>query len=334
MSISKLKSTFNFVSKQPELQEWIRDFSTHLNEDPDKNYIIYPESFANGFAKVYGIEEGLTYRIVDYRLNTDFLFSREPSDKFYLIIYFYQYTECESLAVYINDKLVIKCEEKDYSSLIMTNSRVSQTLLLSKGTNVRGLTIQITEEWLKEKIAQPDTANYELFQQKDIFQSFLKPKSQKLLNDIFEDNLKSTIPALHLNNRVLRLLELFLEDILKYGISGNTFPTLTSDVQNILKIETYLLDSYLNEFPSIDKLAKMSFMSATKLKIVFKKAFGMGMYEYYQKNRMHKAKEFLCTGLYSVSAVGEMIGYQNLSNFSKAFKKEFNVLPKDYALIG
>ncbi len=60
----------------------------------------------------------------------------------------------------------------------------------------------------------------------------------------------------------------------------------------------------------------------------------MGLYEYYQKNRMHKAKELLETTKYSVSDVGSLLGYQNLSNFSHAFKKEFGQLPKDFNKIG
>jgi hypothetical protein len=57
--------------------------------------------------------------------------------------------------------------------------------------------------------------------------------------------------------------------------------------------------------------------------------FGMGMYEYYQKNRMHRAKDLILTRKHSVTAVGTMLGYQNLSNFSNAFKKEFNFLPSE-----
>ena len=334
MRPAKTKPTVNYVSKVPELEAWVRDFAKHLKASPENNLIIYPESFAKGFAKVYEVEEGLSYRIVDYQINTNFQFVREKSDNFYLIIYFYQYANCDQLKVYINDKLVVDCEEKEYSTLMMTNSLVSQTLILSESTFVKGLTIQISEEWLREKIAQPDTANYELFRQKEVFQSFLAPKSQKLLSEIFDENLKSTVPGLHMNNRVLRLLEMFLENILKFGISGNTFPSSARDVQHILKIENYLLECYKSDFPSIEKLARMALMSPTKLKKVFKLAFGMGMYEYYQKNRMHRAKELLTSGLYSVSDVGDIIGYQNHSNFSAAFKKEFNCLPKDFASIG
>ena len=162
----------------------------------------------------------------------------------------------------------------------------------------------------------------------------MNPKSQKLLTEIFADNSDLATPELYINNRVLRLLEAFLENIHNNGISRNTFPASAKDVQNILKIESILLENYNSEFPSIQKLARLALMSATKLKIIFKKAFGMGMYEYYQKNRMHKAKELLCSGKHSVSEVGAMIGYQNLSNFSHAFKKEFDFLPKDFNKIG
>ena len=37
----------------------------------------------------------------------------------------------------------------------------------------------------------------------------------------------------------------------------------------------------------------------------------------------------LTTGKYSVKQVGVNIGFSNLSNFAKAFKKEFGVLPKE-----
>lgn len=334
MRAGKGKKAINYISRYADLQEWIRDFSTYLNTNPDKNVVIYPESFATGFAKVYDIEPGLTYRIVDYRLNTDFVFSREPSDKFYLFIYFYLYTGCPKLLLVINDEVIIDCKDENYSSKLMTNSFVSQRHQIAKGTYVKGLTIQITEEWLKKKIAHPHTANYAVFKESNVFQSFLNPKSKKLLTEIFADNSDLTIPELYINNRILRLLEAFLENILNNGISGNTFPASAKDVQNILKIESILLANYNLEFPGIQKLTRLALMSATKLKIIFKKAFGMSMYEYYQKNRMHKAKELLSSGKHSVSEVGTMIDYQNLSNFSKAFKKAFDFLPKDFNKIG
>ena len=91
-------------------------------------------------------------------------------------------------------------------------------------------------------------------------------------------------------------------------------------------IETILTQSY-EAFPGIEKLSRISLMSESKLKKLFKQAFGMGLYEYYQKNRMHHAREQILSGKYSISEVGIKLGYQNLSNFSSAFRKEFQCLP-------
>lgn len=333
--INKDKKTTNFVSEKPDLQNWILDFSAHLNADTDsgEEVLNLPKEFASGFAKVIEIEKGLTYRMVNYRLNNDFHYKREPANKFYLVIYFYHYLDCTHLQFKINDELIVDSTDEKYSSLLMSNSLSSQELKVSKGTYVQGLTLQLTEEWLKDKIAQPNTANYSIFKEKNVFQSFLNPKSKKLLAEIFAEDIPSNLPELYVNNRILRLLEEFLEKILSYGITGNKFPASDKDAQNLLRIESYLLENYTEDFPSIEKLARMAFISPTKLKTLFKNAFGVGMYEYYQRNRMHKAKEMLITGEYTVSEVGEMIGYQNLSNFSNAFKKEFDNLPKDYEKI-
>jgi AraC-like DNA-binding protein len=42
---------------------------------------------------------------------------------------------------------------------------------------------------------------------------------------------------------------------------------------------------------------------------------------------MVRAKDMLISGKYTVKEVGYKLGYQNLSNFAKAFKKEYGVLP-------
>lgn len=103
----------------------------------------------------------------------------------------------------------------------------------------------------------------------------------------------------------------------------------SEDMEAMLKIHALLLANYLQEFPSIQTLAKHAYMSESKFKKLFKKIFGAGPFEFYQKNRMQKAKELLMEGRYTISQIGNMLGYQNLSNFSCSFKKEFEVLPSN-----
>jgi AraC-like DNA-binding protein len=104
----------------------------------------------------------------------------------------------------------------------------------------------------------------------------------------------------------------------------------SKDFQAMVKVEHQLLNNYAANFPSIETLAKAVFMSESKLKKLFKQSYGMAVYQYYQKNRMHKAKELLAAGKLSVSETGAALGYQNLSNFSAAFKKEFGFLPSEF----
>ena len=90
-----------------------------------------------------------------------------------------------------------------------------------------------------------------------------------------------------------------------------------------------ILSSRLEGFPSLESLAQEVFMSTSKLKTLFKEVYGFTLYDYYNKNRLQRAKEMLVTGQYSIKQAGCEIGFSNLSHFAKAFKKEYGVLPRD-----
>ena len=55
--------------------------------------------------------------------------------------------------------------------------------------------------------------------------------------------------------------------------------------------------------------------------------YGTAVFEYFQRMRMQKARILLLTHKYSVKQIGRQLGYANLSNFTIAFKKEFDQLP-------
>ena len=60
----------------------------------------------------------------------------------------------------------------------------------------------------------------------------------------------------------------------------------------------------------------------------------MSFVKYLTYVRVEKAKELLETGKYKVHEVAEMVGYQDAGYFTKVFKKETGVLPKQYARSG
>jgi AraC-like DNA-binding protein len=242
------------------------------------------------------------------------------------MIYFYELSF--DLKAYCKaGNTVIESDEDYFSAAVVTHSLIPQAIIFKKGTVVRGLSIQIDEAWLKTNIQDFTPEKLEMIRQKDCLVDFISAKQRKILHDIFENTSQTQLPELFIRSRVLRITEQFLTNLCNHGLHPIPQFTNQKDFQALLKVEHLLSKKYNEDFPSIEALAKTAYMSESKLKKLFKKAYGMAPYEYYQKNRMHKAKELLHSRKHSVSQVGSMLGYQNMSNFSAAFKKEFACLP-------
>jgi AraC-like DNA-binding protein len=318
---------FNY--QMEDYEKFVQQLGNQIKAEAVQNKVEYPEEFANGYTKAKKLEPGLSYRIANYTLNTDIECTRIPADQFQLMLYFYEYTFEDTLYCKIGNT-VIENNDKYYRLALMTNSHTHQHLKFKKGTAAKGLSIQITEDWLKNNIANLTNEKLAVIKQKECLIDFINAKQRKILDDIFNSAANSNLPELFVKSRVLRLTEHFLNSICKRGLSEMPEFTSQKDFHTLIKIEHQLLQNSSAEFPSIEALAKAAYMSESKLKKLFKQAYGMAIYQYYQKNRMHKAKELLVSKKYTVTQVGTMMGYHNMSNFSVAFKKEFNFLPSEY----
>ncbi len=319
---------FNY--QHEDYEKWVKDFSELIATNTVATNIKYPEHFGEEYAKGKLIEPGLSYRIVDYTLNEDVEYQSYASKHFTLSIYFYELTFNE-LAYCKIGNTIIESNDTFYSAAIMTNSFIEQNLKLKKGTHIKGVSVQIDEEWLKKNISNFTPDYFERFKHKDCVVDFITAKHRKILYDILNCAGSGTsLPELFVKSRVLRLTAQFLDTFCNRGL--NHLPDFINpkDFQSLMKVEHLLLKNYASNFPSIEALAKAVFMSESKLKKLFKQAYGMAIYQYYQKNRMHKAKELLAAGKHSISETGAMLGYQNMSNFSTAFKKEFSFLPSEF----
>ncbi|MGF2414228.1 MAG: helix-turn-helix domain-containing protein [Ferruginibacter sp.] len=318
-----------FKYQQEDYEKWVNDFSRLIETNTVATNIKYPEHFGEEYAKGKIIEPGLSYRIVDYTLNADIEYQSYTSKHFTLSIYFYEINFNDAAYCKIGET-IIESNDTFYSAAIMTNSFTEQNLKLKKGTHIKGVSVQIDAEWLQKNISDFSAEKLEMFRQKDCVTDFITAKHRKILLDILNSKPDTALPHLFIKSRVLRLTEQFLTNLCNRNINGLQEFSNPKDFQALMKVEQLLLSTYTPNFPSIESLAKAAYMSESKLKKLFKAAYGMAIYQYYQKNRMHNAKELLCNGKYSISEIGVMLGYKNLSNFSVAFKKEFGYLPSEF----
>ncbi len=67
-----------------------------------------------------------------------------------------------------------------------------------------------------------------------------------------------------------------------------------------------------------------------KLKKGFKQIFGSTIFEHITNLRMQKAKEILLDGQMNIIEACNMVGYSNPSHFSKNFKMQFGMNPKEF----
>lgn len=93
----------------------------------------------------------------------------------------------------------------------------------------------------------------------------------------------------------------------------------------------YIHSNYYKENISVDYLANLCNISTVHLGNTFVKVFAMPTVRYINNLRMSRAKELLASGMYTVSEVCFLSGYNDESYFSREFKKHFNITPSEYA---
>ena len=110
-------------------------------------------------------------------------------------------------------------------------------------------------------------------------------------------------------------------------IINDNFPELIqgdNHVNVVKQIKDYI-DAGNGMGMTLDDFAKTFFYDKFYLERKFKEAFGLNLIEYRNKKRMELAKDLL--KLHSVSEVSELIGYQSIYAFSRAYKSYFGYAP-------
>lgn len=92
----------------------------------------------------------------------------------------------------------------------------------------------------------------------------------------------------------------------------------------------YIHTNYYKECISIAELAKMCNISSVYLCNCFTKRFSMSPTRYINTLKLNRAEEMLASNLYSIKNVCFLCGFNDLSYFSRIFKKKFGKSPRDY----
>lgn len=127
---------------------------------------------------------------------------------------------------------------------------------------------------------------------------------------------------------VLRILTMLTRHYKNSPKDSRQCQIKNEQMQRLQEVIAYVSECYDQKI-TLEDAAQKAYMNANYFSAFFKKVMGETFSHYLIKIRIYKARELILTGRYNVLEVSQMCGYNNISNFYRAYKKIFGKTPKD-----
>jgi Response regulator containing CheY-like receiver domain and AraC-type DNA-binding domain len=208
----------------------------------------------------------------------------------------------EVVGRFLNGKEVLQCLEKQHVDAILSDIEMPYMdglTLIKELSKYRDIKIVLFSSY----------QNYEYFRsaiQFQVFDYLLKPINFNELITCFE-RLKH---------------ELDSKSSLKTELPKSYYNQVVS------KVTDYLKESY--KYASLEDAALLVNMSPSYLSKIYKEKSGVSFSDKLLEIRMEKACEFLRDIKFKSYEIADYVGYDNPTNFSRAFKAYYKMTPKEY----
>lgn len=302
----------------------------------DGNIVRLPKNIGEGFAIAYNLPDDLSVIISDTLLYDDLVFHRQATaSQHYFILQFNEsFTKGdEHVSSESNEHNVYNIRK---NAVLLTSSLMDAKFFIPKGIRIRSVRIilgsDILNNYIGKETADKFLSNYFSMLLKNRNPELIGTDYRVLMDELIKEKIDHPLRIKFIYNRVMMMIEKLVTGFISKLENNNQFIKLKDDeINRLIKVESLLVKDYSGTPPTIAALSKIAAMSPTKLKRDFKAMYGLPIYEYYQKNRMIRARSLLLEGRYAIKEVGIMVGYSNLGHFAGSFRKEFGLLPSEVA---
>ena len=129
---------------------------------------------------------------------------------------------------------------------------------------------------------------------------------------------------------VFKSVELLYLLCTEASVPDGTSPCSESPVSHgLLEIKSYI-QAHLSEKLTIELLCKQFSVSPTHLKEGFRRAYGVPIHSFLIQQRLHRARELICTTRMPIQQVAQAVGYEGMSQFNAVFKRHYGMTPGQY----
>ena len=322
----------NFIEfERPDHVDYVHQLAGNLKAKLTGNFFTIPQSIGSGFMWAEKLPCGITVMAVHTVLKEEITFTQLPTNEQYFCLQFNEYSKDPAAK---SGTSKYKPPQTLQSAVRLTHTLLPGSFVIPAATELQSVCFFFNKEQLNNLLG--GEAVNELLT--NYFPALISSQNLEpiatdyrvTLNELLAEKLDMPLRLNFIQNRILLLLEKYIINL--YGrkdLQPGKLKRTDDETLRLMQVEALLVRNFSEPAPTIDELSRISAMSPTKLKNDFKKLYRHPIYEYYQKNRMSKAKSLLLTGKYSIKEVGVMVGYSNLSHFATSFKKQFKMLPSE-----
>jgi AraC-like DNA-binding protein len=300
---------------------------------PENSLMRIPERIGSGFFSAYNLQDGLSVMISDSVFNEGMSMRRHAvvNQQYFILRFNEPLTDDMANVENYNEQHVYNLQK---NTILLTSSLMDTTLITPPKVRTRSVSITLGIDFLNSfigsEVADKFLSNYFSLLLKKRNPEFIGTDYRAIMDELIKEEIEHPLRKKFIYNRALLLIEKLVTGFLSRLEKNSQLIKLKDDeISRLIKVESLLVKDFSGAPPTITALSKIATMSPTKLKKDFKSIYGLPIYEYYQKNRMIRAKALLLEGKYAVKEVGMMVGYSNLGHFAASFKKEFGVLPSE-----
>ncbi|WP_345952681.1 AraC family transcriptional regulator [Mucilaginibacter sp. PAMB04168] len=311
-------------------------FARHIGATVENDLMLIPAQLGDG--SIRKLSFGPEFKITQhhYVLKEDLIIKRNASGQGNELITIFFYSNEQPLGISYGTDPHIQFSERDESAIQVTSNDLNSTIRFPAGYMIHYMVIAVSPAYLKSLLALKEqnttietitgSGNSFLFLEK------MTAEIRLLQKNLGAVDISNSLSQFYMHVKVQELLYLLFERLSKReSIPHKNINS--ADAARLLHIRNEVL-SDLSTPPVLSELAGIAAMSETKLKQLFKQAFGDTIYNYFQQARMEEAAFLLKQGKRSVAEVGYELGFTNLSHFSRLFERYYGLKPKRYGSTG
>ena len=319
-----MEQPFEFSLPPSNFKNWLERIEELTGAQRSGGSIVINHKAVQGIMEGDTIQPGLDYIKVEVIPTSDLIYFRESdaSKQHFSIVISIE----KSPFTVLTEEGKIEFDLDSQAKIILLSPLAKIKIEVKAKTPYTFIVVFLDKAWVSQNLIDPSNEK-DIEYLKDLNRPAILYKNmgsgyKEIIQKILAGKNQSKI--VRLSAFISLISELFTE--FRKKESSLQLKVKQEDSEAIIKV-CNLIDEEMSNMPSIASLSKVAGMSLSKFKYTFKYITGMTPYQYHLKYKLERAKDMLINSNMTVSEVGYICGYSNLSHFSRVFKKIHGFLP-------